>query len=147
MAKAQTNLVDLVRKFEQQAMDLVNKTQSQAQDLIKNAQKDLMKKANKNPQIKNLIKRVEQEQKKYEELFMDVQNRALNIYKDRAPKIIADVKKKIEGYRKQAEKLYKEATSSAPVKSKTVSKPKAKKSVKRAKAKTPVVEVSSESEN
>ncbi len=130
MAAKQTRLLDVMKQFKDEAQDLVKKTQSQVQDLVVKTTNDIAKLAVNNPKIKNVVKKLESEQKRYERVFEDLQDRALKLYKDRAESTVSDIKSKIESYRKQAERLYKDAT----VKKQTAAKP-AKKIKVKAKAK------------
>lgn len=124
MAAKQANLLKVVKQFKDDAQDIVKKTQGQFQDLVVKTQKDIVKLAANNPQIKKLVARAEAEQKRYEKVLKDVQNKALKLYKDRAQNIISDIKGRIDGYRKQAEKLYKDARTKklSSVKSKASAK-------------------------
>jgi putative sterol carrier protein len=126
MAAKQVKLLDVVRQFKDEAQELVKKTQSQVQELVVKTTNDIGKLAVNNPQIKNVVKRLEAEQKRYEKVFMDLQNRALKLYKDKAEMTVSDIKNKIEGYKKQAEKIYKEATK----KKLTATKPSASRKIK-----------------
>ncbi len=114
MAAKQANLLNVVRQFRDEAQVIVKKTQSQLQDLVVKTQKDIVKLAINNPGIKKIVKKVEAEEKRYEKVFADVQDRALKLYKNKAENIVSDIKDRVEGYRKQAQKLYKEATSKKP---------------------------------
>ncbi len=111
MAAKQPRLLDIMKQFKDEAQKLAKKTQSQVQDLVVRTTNDIAKLAVKNPQIKNIVKRLETEQKKYEKIFMDLQDKALKLYKDKAESTVSDIKNKIEGYKKQAEKIYKEAAN------------------------------------
>ncbi len=110
MATKQTRLLDVLKQFKDEAQKLAKRTQSQVQELVVKTTNDVAKLAVNNPQIKNIVNRLESEQKKYEKVFMDLQDKALKLYKDRAESTVSDIKEKIEGYRKQAEKIYKDAT-------------------------------------
>ena len=110
MAAKQTRLLDVLKQFKDEAQKLAKATQSQVQDLVVKTTNDVAKLAVNNPQIKNIVNRLESEQKKYEKVFKDLQDKALKLYKDRAESTVSDIKGRIEGYRKQAEKIYKDAT-------------------------------------
>jgi hypothetical protein len=135
MATKQPRLLDVMRQFKDEAQKLAKKTQSQVQDLVVRTTNDIAKLAAKNPQIKNIVKRLETEQKKYEKIFMDLQGKALKLYKDKAESTVSDIKNKIEGYKKQAEKIYKEAANKKQgvVKSNKSKRVKIKSKTKRAK--------------
>ncbi len=132
MSTKQTKLLDVVKQFKDEAQELVKKTQTQVQSLIVKTTNDIAKLAVNNPQIKKVVARVEAEQKKYEKIFTDLQDKALDLYKQKAEKTVSEIKNKIEGYKKQAEKLYKETTSKkAPSKKSTSSKAKSKSKTKK----------------
>ena len=132
MAAKQTRLLDVLKQFKDEAQKLAKKTQTQVQELVVKTTNDVAKLAVNNPQIKNIVSRLESEQKKYEKVFMDLQDKALKLYKDRAESTVSDIKEKIEGYRKQAEKIYKDATKKkqAATKSNAVKKIKVKSKTK-----------------
>ncbi|MCL5879144.1 MAG: hypothetical protein M1428_05035 [Deltaproteobacteria bacterium] len=132
MAAKQTRLLDVLKQFKDEAQILAKKTQTQVQELVVKTTNDVAKLAVNNPQIKNIVNRLESEQKKYEKVFMDLQDKALKLYKDRAESTVSDIKEKIEGYRKQAEKIYKDATKKkqAATKSNAVKKIKVKSKTK-----------------
>ena len=132
MAAKQTRLLDVLKQFKDEAQKLAKKTQTQVQELVVKTTNDVAKLAVNNPQIKNIVNRLESEQKKYEKVFMDLQDKALKLYKDRAESTVSDIKEKIEGYRKQAEKIYKDATKKkqAATKSSAVKKIKVKSKAK-----------------
>ena len=132
MAAKQTRLLDVLKQFKDEAQKLAKNTQSQVQELVVKTTNDIAKLAVNNPQIKNIVNRLESEQKKYEKVFMDLQDKALKLYKDRAESTVSDIKEKIEGYRKQAEKIYKDATKKkqAATKSNAVKKIKVKSKTK-----------------
>ncbi len=132
MAAKQTRLLDVLKQFKDEAQKLAKRTQSQVQELVVKTTNDIAKLAVNNPQIKNIVNRLESEQKKYEKVFMDLQDKALKLYKDRAESTVSDIKGKIEGYRKQAEKIYKDATKKkqAATKSNAVKKIKVKSKTK-----------------
>ncbi len=140
MESKQPRLLDIMKQFKDEARELAKKTQSQVQDIVVRTTNDIAKLAVKNPQIKNVVKRLETEQKKYEKIFMDLQDKALRLYKDKAESTVLDIKNKIDEYKKQAEKIYKETSNKKQrsAKSNTAKRVKIKSKAKRAKKKQTV---------
>ncbi len=104
-------LLDVLREFRDGAQEVVKSTQDQVRKLVIKTTNDVAKLASSNPQIKKVVQKLEAEQRKYEKVFMDLQDKLLDTYKDKVEKAVSDIRGKIEGYRKQAEKLYKDAVS------------------------------------
>ncbi|MCL4558784.1 MAG: hypothetical protein M1491_09230 [Deltaproteobacteria bacterium] len=134
MAAKQGRLLDVLKQFKDGVQEVVQSTQSQVRELVVKTTNDVTKLAVNNPQIKKVVQKLEAEQKKYETVFMDLQDKVLDTYKERVEKAVSDIRGKIEGYRKQAEKLYKDAVSGKRASSKagTSSKGKSRTRSKRA---------------
>ena len=126
MATKQPKLLDVVKKFKDDAQELAKSTHGQVKELIVNTSNEIAKLAVNAPQIKKLVSKAEAEQAKYEKIFKDLQEKALDLYRDKAEKHVSDIKKKIDGYKKQAEKIYKDTVSKATGEKKTKSKVKPK---------------------